>query len=108
MIRVPEGVELGKHFTYGACDPAVWNSGGYINLMFSIGVYRAVLRESGKGLKASRCVVRVKGYVAQPEAVREKAEEIRSLIDAGRYTGHSKFVRVPWVPGLPDAKKGKS
>jgi hypothetical protein len=106
MIQVPKDIGLGKHFTYGEYDPAIYR-GNFMHLMFSIGVHRVELRKSGKGTKASKCIVRVKGYTSQADAVREKAEEIREKLDAGTYCGKSKFVRVPWVPGLSDAGKGK-
>lgn len=106
MKVVPAGIEEGKYFAHGAWDPGhrFWGYGQH--LTFSIGVYQAIPKTYGKGLKASKCIVRVEGYTAQPEAVREKAAEIVRQLEAGTYRG-VKTVKVKFVPGLPDARKEK-
>lgn len=60
---------------------------------FSVGVYQWVPKASGKGLKKSK-TIRVVGYVAEPERVYERAEELcRQLNEA-----HVRSDSVPnWV-----------
>lgn len=56
---------------------------------FSVRVFQWIPRASGKGLKKSKCLKRIRGYVAQPEIVHEKAEqECKSYQDAFGFNLH--------------------
>ena len=54
---------------YGACKT------------FSVGIFRWLLKVSGKGLKKSAVMYRVKGYTSNPEPVYKRAKEICEEFD---------------------------
>ena len=69
------------HYDYfGACAP--WSTGGLLHHeTFSVSVFMWV--RSKTGLKKSKSVYRIYGYVNNPEAVYKRAEEICDLLDKG-------------------------
>ena len=50
-------------------------------LTFSLGIFRWLLKASGKGLKKSAVMYRVKGYTSNPEPVYKRAKEICEELD---------------------------
>ena len=57
----------------GACSPA--SNGTYWSKTFSVGIFQWVPKSSGKGLKRSKVVKRIRGNVAAPEEVYREARE---------------------------------
>lgn len=60
---------------------------------FSVGVFQILPKANGNGTKRGPVMVRVKGYMSNPDAVYAKAREIVDLLDAGEYSG-PKTVKV--------------
>jgi len=82
----------GHHDYDGACKPGkfTWAS----QTAFSVSVFRWVAKASGKGLKKSASVYRIKGTIAHPERVYERAEEVCDMLDRGEtLTGKSETVK---------------
>ena len=77
-----------KHDYSGSCAPQY--AGQQVLTMqntFSVGIFQWLPKASGKGLKKSAVIVRVKGYISEPEKVYQKAKEICLQLDNGLYKG---------------------
>lgn len=80
---------VGRHGWVGKVDPCLKAS---VFDSFSVGVFEWLPKVSGRGLKRSKVKVRVVGPVLFPERVYEKAYEVMSLLDVGRYYGPKRVV----------------
>lgn len=71
---------LGSHDFAGEWAPGSYHHGN--NGTFSVAVFQWQAKRDGT-LKRGRCIVRVKGYPRNPEAVYCKARELCRHLDAG-------------------------
>jgi hypothetical protein len=80
--------EVLKHDYSGSCSPQY--AGQQVlssQNTFSVGIFQWLPKSSGKGLKKSAVIVRVKGYISEPEKVYQKAKDICTQLDEGTYKG---------------------
>lgn len=80
-----ENKESGKHWISGACIPYEqcyhnWET-------FSVGIFEWIPTKDKKGLKRGKVKVRVRGNCIDKDEVIDKAREIATLLDHGKYTG---------------------
>lgn len=81
---------IGRHDFSGQCAPGPQQDKGAAAgwyRTFSAGIFEVLPRASGKGMKRGPVKVRVRGPLADPEAVFARARLICAQLDAGTYQG---------------------
>jgi hypothetical protein len=86
MSKEPKILFTGHHEFSGECAPKEKDH-VCTYTTFSVGIYEIVLASNKKKTKRGPVKVRVKGLIAEPEKVYEKAREIADLLTKGEYKG---------------------